>query len=200
MEMGRILAFFYGLLAYVVFLAAFLYAIGFIAGLVVPKTIDTGAVTPVVNALVIDILLLSLFAVQHSVMAGTTFKRWWTQFVPAAIERSIRASCQPRSDTAFLAVAAHTRDHLADNKPRAMALVALSFVGWFIVLLSTFLINHFELFGLRQVINHLAARTAGAPRFKTPFLYKIVRHPIYLGFIVAFWATPAMTAGQKSGI
>jgi protein-S-isoprenylcysteine O-methyltransferase Ste14 len=88
MEMGRILAFFYGLLAYVVFLAAFLYAIGFIAGLVVPKTIDTGAVTPVVNALVIDILLLSLFAVQHSVMARTTFKRWWTQFVPAAIERS----------------------------------------------------------------------------------------------------------------
>ena len=86
--MGRILAFFYGLLAYVVFLAAFLYAIGFIAGLVVPKTIDTGAVTPVVNALVIDILLLSLFAVQHSVMARTTFKRWWTQFVPAAIERS----------------------------------------------------------------------------------------------------------------
>jgi protein-S-isoprenylcysteine O-methyltransferase Ste14 len=86
--MGRILAFFYGLLAYVVFLAAFLYAIGFIAGLVVPKTIDAGAVTPVVNALVIDILLLSLFAVQHSVMARTTFKRWWTQFVPAAIERS----------------------------------------------------------------------------------------------------------------
>src|ERR1700694_965527 len=88
MEMGRILSFCYGLLAYVVFLAAFLYAIGFIAGLVVPRTIDTGAVTPVVNALVIEILLLSLFAVQHSVMARTTFKRWWTQFVPAAIERS----------------------------------------------------------------------------------------------------------------
>jgi methanethiol S-methyltransferase len=198
MEMGRILAFFYGLLAYVVFLAAFLYAIGFIAGLVVPKTIDTGAVTPVVNALVIDILLLSLFAVQHSVMARTTFKRWWTQFVPAAIERSTYVLL---ASLALILLFWQWRPIPAiiwqtTNPVPVMALVGLSFVGWFIVLLSTFLINHFELFGLRQVINHLAARTAGAPRFKTPFLYKIVRHPIYLGFIVAFWATPAMTAGH----
>jgi methanethiol S-methyltransferase len=192
----------YGLLAYVVFLAAFLYAIGFIAGLVVPKTIDTGAVTPVVNALVIDILLLSLFAVQHSVMARTTFKRWWTQFVPAAIERSTYVLL---ASLALILLFWQWRPIPAiilqtTNPVLVMALVGLSFVGWFIVLVSTFLINHFELFGLRQVINHLAARTAGAPRFKTPFLYKIVRHPIYLGFIVAFWATPAMTAGQKSGI
>ena len=198
MEMGRILAFFYGLLAYVVFLAAFLYAIGFIAGLVVPKTIDTGAVTPVVNALVIDILLLSLFAVQHSVMARTTFKRWWTQFGPAAIERSTYVLL---ASLALILLFWQWRPIPAiiwqtTNPVLVMALVGLSFVGWFIVLLSTFLINHFELFGLRQVINHLAARTAGAPRFKTPFLYKIVRHPIYLGFIVAFWATPAMTAGH----
>jgi protein-S-isoprenylcysteine O-methyltransferase Ste14 len=196
--MSRALAFLYGLLAYVVFLGTFLYAIGFVAGLAVPKTIDTGEVTPLGETLVIDILLLSLFAVQHSVMARATFKRWWTKFVPAAVERSTYVLL---ASLALILLFWQWRPipiiiWQATHPAIAGALVGLSFLGWFIVLLSTFLINHFELFGLRQVIDHLAARSIAAPGFKTPFLYKIVRHPIYLGFIVAFWATPELTAGH----
>jgi protein-S-isoprenylcysteine O-methyltransferase Ste14 len=198
MEMGRVLGFFYGLVAYLVFLGAFLYAIGFVAGLVVPKAIDSGEVTPLAQTLAIDILLLSLFAVQHSVMARSTFKRWWTQFVPAAIERSTYVLL---ASLALMLLFWQWRPlpiiiWRATNPAIAQALLGLSFLGWLIVLLSTFLINHFELFGLHQVINNLAARSVADPRFKTPFLYKVVRHPIYLGFIIAFWATPAMTAGH----
>jgi methanethiol S-methyltransferase len=198
MEMRRVLSFFYGLLAYVVFLGAFLYAIGFVAGMVVPKTIDTGEVTSMTQALAIDILLLSLFAAQHSVMARTSFKRWWTQFVPASIERSTYVLL---ASLALILLFWQWRPMpaiiwQATNPAVAAALLGLSLFGWFIVLLSTFLINHFELFGLRQVINHLAAGAVAAPRFKTPLLYKIVRHPIYLGFIIAFWAAPTMTAGH----
>jgi methanethiol S-methyltransferase len=194
----KILSFCYGLLAYVVFLGAFLYAIGFVTGLAVPKTVDTGEVTPVVEALVIDILLLSLFAVQHSVMARPTFKRWWTHFVPVAIERSTYVLL---ASLALILLFWQWRPiplmiWQATNPAIAMALLGLSLFGWFIVLLSTFLINHFELFGLQQVISNLSARAAGAPRLKTPFLYNIIRHPIYLGFIIAFWATPAMTGGH----
>jgi methanethiol S-methyltransferase len=148
--MRKILSFCYGLLAYVVFLGAFLYAIGFVTGLVVPKTVDTGEVTPVVEALVIDILLLSLFAVQHSVMARPTFKRWWTHFVPVAIERSTYVLL---ASLALILLFWQWRPiplmiWQATNPAIAMALLGLSLFGWFIVLLSTFLINHFELFGL----------------------------------------------------
>jgi methanethiol S-methyltransferase len=196
--MGRLLSFCYGLMAYVVFLGAFLYAIGFVAGLIVPKTIDTGEVAPVAEAFIIDILLLSLFAVQHSAMARPAFKRWWTQFVPAAIERSTYVLL---ASLALILLFWQWRPipgtiWQATNPAIATALLGLSLFGWFIVLLSTFLINHFELFGLQQVIHHLAARTGGAPRFKTPFLYNFIRHPIYLGFIIAFWATPTMTGGH----
>src|SRR6202165_5042564 len=198
MEMGRILSFCYGLLAYVVFLAAFLYAIGFIAGLVVPRTIDTGAVTPVVNALVIEILLLSLFAVQHSVMARTTFKQWWTQYVPKAIERSTYVLL---ASLALILLFWQWRPMPAVvwqiyNPQIAMALTGLSLFGWVIVFTSTFLINHFELFGLHQVASNLAGRTMPAPRFRTPLYYNFVRHPIYLGFIIAFWAAATMTVGH----
>jgi protein-S-isoprenylcysteine O-methyltransferase Ste14 len=197
-DMGRVFSLFYGFVAYVVFLGTFLYAIGFIAGLAVPKTIDTGTTTPAAEALVIDILLLSLFAVQHSVMARTPFKRWWTQFVAPAIERSTYVLL---ASLVLILLFWQWRPlpgmiwH-ATTPAIATALWAIAFFGWFIVLLSTFLINHFELFGLKQVFDHLVGRTVDAPSFKTPFLYRIVRHPIYLGFIIAFWATPVMTEGH----
>jgi protein-S-isoprenylcysteine O-methyltransferase Ste14 len=196
--MSRIAAFLYGLAAYLVFFVTFLYAIGFVTGVLVPKTIDSGAVAPLGEALVINIVLMSLFAVQHSVMARKSFKRWWRQFVSDAIERST-----------YVLVASLVLVLLfwqwrpiptmvwEINEPSvSMALTALSFAGWGLVLVSTFMINHFELFGLHQVSTHLAGRTMPEPRFKTPAIYKLVRHPIYLGFIIAFWATPAMTAGH----
>jgi methanethiol S-methyltransferase len=196
--MGRLLAFLYGLAAYVTFLGTFLYAIGFVTGLVVPKTIDSGPVVPLGEALVVNILLLSLFAVQHSVMARQPFKRWWTRFVPAAVERStyvLLASLalvllfwqwRPIPDVVWQITEPNA----------ALAVQAVALLGWGIVLVSTFLINHFELFGLHQVLLNLVGRQAAAPRFKAPALYKVVRHPIYFGFIVGFWAAPTMTAGH----
>jgi protein-S-isoprenylcysteine O-methyltransferase Ste14 len=196
--MTRILAFLYGLLAYVVFLGAFLYAIGFVTGLIVPKTIDTGAVAPIGEAVVVNLLLLSLFAVQHSVMARKPFKDWWTRYVPASIERSTYVLL---ASLALMLLFWQWRAMPSivwqvTNPTTAMAMLGLSFFGWFIVLLSTFLINHFELFGLQQVMMNLAGKAGAEPRFKTPILYKLVRHPLYLGFIIAFWATPVMTAGH----
>ena len=196
--MGRLIALLYGLAAYLVFFFAFLYAIGFVEGLWVPKTIDTGTVVPTTEALIVNLLLMSLFAVQHSVMARRQFKEWWTQYVPKSVERStyvLFASLallllfwqwRPMPDVMW---------QVADPST-AMAITGLSFVGWLLVLTSTFLINHFELFGVHQVVNNLAGRTMSEPRFKTPVLYKVVRHPIYLGFIIAFWAAPVMTAGH----
>jgi methanethiol S-methyltransferase len=196
--MGPILAVAYGVAAYFVFLCTFLYAIGFVSGVVVPKTVDTGSPGPIGEALVVNVLLLSLFAVQHSVMARKPFKRWLTQFVPASIERStyvllaslalILVFWQWRPIPAIVWEAA--------NPALAMALLGLSLLGWLIVLLSTFLINHFELFGLQQVLLNMIGKDAAEPRFRTPLLYKLVRHPLYLGFIIAFWATPVMTAGH----
>jgi protein-S-isoprenylcysteine O-methyltransferase Ste14 len=196
--MGRLLALAYGLAAYLVFLVTFLYAIGFVSGLVVPKTVDTGTVVSVAEALLVNILLLSLFAVQHSVMARKPFKRWWTQYVPVSIERSTYVLL---ASLALILLFWQWRPMpsiiwLVNDPTMAMVVQGLSFFGWFIVLLSTFLINHFELFGLQQVIINLAGKVAAEPRFRTPFLYKLVRHPLYLGFIIAFWATPVMTAGH----
>jgi len=196
--MRRILALLYGSVAYIVFLGTFLYAIGFVTGLVVPKTVDMGLVAPIGEALVVNILLLSLFAVQHSVMARKPFKRWWTQFLPIAIERSTYVLL---ASLALILLFWQWRAMPAivwqvSNPTTAMAILGLSFFGWFVVLLSTFLINHFELFGLQQVILNLAGKAGAEPRFKTPMLYKLVRHPIYLGFIIAFWAAPVMTAGH----
>jgi len=196
--MGRILALAYGVAAYAVFFGTFLYAIGFVPGVVVPKTVDTGPVVSTGEALVVNILLLSLFAVQHSVMARKPFKRWWTQFVPASIERSTYVLL---ASLALILLFWQWRPLPSivwqiTDPTFAMAMLALSFFGWLIVVLSTFLINHFELFGLQQVIDNLAGKVASEPRFRTPFLYKLVRHPLYLGFIIAFWATPVMTAGH----
>jgi protein-S-isoprenylcysteine O-methyltransferase Ste14 len=196
--MGRLIAFVYGLASYVFFSVTFLYAIGFISGLVVPTTIDVGTVVPVTEAIIVNLLLMSIFAVQHSVMARKQFKQWWTQFVPKSVERSTYVLFSTLALALLLwqwrpipAVVWHI-----DNPQIAMAVTGLSFAGWLILLTSTFLINHFELFGLHQVANNLTGRAMPTPRFRTPLYYKFVRHPLYLGFIIAFWSAPTMTVGH----
>lgn len=195
---ARITAFLYGIVAYLVFFGTFLYAIGFVSGLVVPKTINTGTVVPMTQALIVNVLLMSLFAVQHSVMARRQFKEWWTQYVPRSVERSTYVLF---ASLALILLVWQWRPmpalvwQIADPQ-LAMAVTGLSLLGWLIVLTSTFLINHFELFGLHQVANNLAGHPMPAPRFRTPLFYEFVRHPIYLGFIIAFWAAPTMTIGH----
>jgi methanethiol S-methyltransferase len=196
--MGRVISFCYGLVAYAVFLGAFLYAIGFVDGAIVPKAIDDGEIRPVLEALAIDVVLLSIFALQHSVMARQPFKRWWTKLVPASIERSTYVLL---ASLALILIfwqwhPIPTVVWRVAEPVTASALLGLSLAGWLIVLVSTFMINHFELFGVQQVVYHLLGRAASASPFKTPYLYKRVRHPIYLGFIIAFWAAPVMTAGH----
>ncbi len=196
--LGRAVALLYGVATYFLFFVTFLYAIGFVEGLVVPRTIDNGIGTPVAQAIIINLLLLSVFAIQHSVMARQRFKHWWTQFVPRSVERTTYVLL---SSLALALLMWQWRAMPAivwqiANPQIAMAVIALSLIGWLIVLTSTFLINHFELFGLHQVANHFAGRPMAAPRFRTPLYYHFVRHPIYLGFIIAFWAAPTMTVGH----
>ncbi len=196
--MGRFIAFLYGLAAYLVFFPTILYAIGFVTGLVVPKTIDTGTVVPIAKALSVDLMLMSLFAIQHSLMARKQFKQWWTQFVPKSIERSTYVLL---ASLTLVLLFHQWRPiptvvwKIADPQ-LAMAVLVLSFVGWVMVFTSTFLINHFELFGLHQVANNLVGLPMPQLRFRTPLYYKFVRHPIYLGFVIAFWAAPTMTLGH----
>ena len=192
------MAFLYGAISYLIFLAVFLYAIAFVGGFGVPKTVDSGAAGSLAEALIIDVVLLGLFAVQHSVMARPAFKRWWTQIVPKSVERSTYVLFA----SLILALLFWQWQPIAgvlwdvQNSTGRMSLYALFGLGWTVVLLSTFMINHFDLFGLRQVW----LRVRGADYTEVPFVtrgfYNFVRHPIMLGFLIAFWATPTMTMGH----
>jgi methanethiol S-methyltransferase len=196
--MGRTLAFVYGLASYLVFFGSFLYAIGFVGNIVVPKSIDSGTVGPFVPSLIIDAVLLGLFATQHSVMARQGFKRWWTRFIPKPIERSTYVLL---SSLLLVLLFWQWRPILkvvwnVTNPAGSLALLTLFWAGWLLVLVSTFVINHFDLFGLRQVYLFQKGKQYTDLVFKKRFLYSFVRHPLLLGFIIAFWATPKMTLGH----
>ena len=197
-RMLRFTAFLFGGVAYLTFLITILYAIGFVSGLAVPKAIDSGASSGIFEAIVVNLGLMSLFAIQDSVMARKSFKQWWARFIPKPVERSTYVLCA--SLTLLLLFwqwrPMPTVIWSVEEPGIATAIAALSFIGWVIVFTSTFMINHFELFGLHQVANNLVGREMPAPVFRTPLLYRVVRHPIYLGFIIAFWAAPVMSAGH----
>jgi protein-S-isoprenylcysteine O-methyltransferase Ste14 len=195
-----LLALLYALLAYALFLCTFLYAIGFCGNVpLLPKTIDGGTGGPLVEALIINVALLAGFGLQHSVMARRGFKRWFTRVVPASMERATFVLAA----SAALALLMWQWRPLAEPElwsvtaPAArFALIGVSVLGWLIVLVSTYLLDHFELFGLRQPWVALRNQALPAPHFRTPLLYRHVRHPIYLGFALAFWATPHMSVGH----
>jgi protein-S-isoprenylcysteine O-methyltransferase Ste14 len=196
--MKRIAVFVYGAVSYSIFFVTFLYAIGFVGNLIVPNSIDSSPQGPLGQALLVDALLLGLFALQHSVMARPAFKRWWTRFVPKPVERSTYVLF---SSLALIAVFAYWQPvggviwNVQDPAGQAV-LYGLCAVGWGLVLVATFLINHFDLFGLRQVWLHLRGEEYYPLTFGTPGPYRLVRHPLYVGFIIAFWATPIMTASH----
>jgi protein-S-isoprenylcysteine O-methyltransferase Ste14 len=196
--MRKLLAALYSVLVYGLFLAVFLYAIGFVENFLVPKSIDSGPSGDIATSLPIDTGLLVLFALQHSIMARPGFKRVWTRVVPEEIERStfvlfaslaLALVCwqwRPLAQTVWS----------VDDPIGAKALLAVSWSGWGLLLLSTFLISHFHLFGLSQGLARLLGHTLPEPAFVTPFLYRWMRHPLYAGFILAFWAAPHMTLGH----
>jgi methanethiol S-methyltransferase len=196
--MKRLLALAFGAVAYGLFFACFLYLIGFLSGLVVPKTIDSGTVGSLGTALLVDTALVLLFGVQHSVMARPGFKAWWTRFVPAPIERSTYVLA---SSAVLVALYAWWQPIPAPvweaTGPIARgALTALFFGGVGLVLYATFLIDHFDLFGLRQVVLYFRGRSYSERHFVMPVLYRFIRHPLYLGWFITFWATPSMSAGH----
>ena len=188
----------YGGLCYFLFIATLLYTIGFIGNFAVPKSIDSDTAGPLGQALVVNAVLLVLFAIQHSVMARQSFKRWWTRFVSQQIERStyVLASSVVLIVLFWLWHPMPGVVWSVTNPAGANALLALFWLGWLIALISTFLINHFDLFGLEQVWRHSQGGGAASPQFRTPLFYKFVRHPLYFGFLLTFWATPVMSWGH----
>ena len=197
--MRALLSLSYGLVVYVFFFGTFLYTIGFIGNVFVPKSIDTGAPAPLAEAVIVNLLLLGLFAVQHSAMARRSFKAWWTRIVSPPVERSSFVL----ATSLVLALLLWQWRPIAEpviwhvqNALTVKLIWVVFWLGWAVLLISTFLINHFELFGVSQVVANLTGGDLPKPEFKTPFFYRYVRHPIYLGFMLSFWAAPVMTAGH----
>ena len=196
--MKKYIVLFYGIVAYLVFLIAFLYAIGFVSNIIVPKSIDSGSETTLLYSIFINVSLLSVFALQHSIMARPKFKVWFNSIFSQAMERSTYILL---SSLALILIywqwqPITTIVWKTENTILSSIITGIFFLGWLIVLLSTFMINHFELFGLAQIFDNLKNKQTPNPKFQTNYLYKIVRHPIMLGFIIAFWATPTMTVGH----
>jgi protein-S-isoprenylcysteine O-methyltransferase Ste14 len=197
--MSRVAALAFAIVAYAIFFATFLYLIAFVGDLsIAPRTVDVGPDSPLAVAVAIDVALIALFGLQHSVMARQGFKRWWTRLVPWAVERSVYVLT---ASLALIILMSLWRpiDTIVWNvgDPLVSDLIWVVFwLGWGMVLLSTFLINHFELFGLQQAWFHARGREASPPEFRQPLFYRGIRHPLSLGFFMAFWAAPEMTAGH----
>jgi methanethiol S-methyltransferase len=194
----RVMVFAYGVVSYTLFVLTFLYAICFIGNMYLPRSMDSAARVPFWQALLIDALLLGVFAVQHSVMARPAFKRILTRLIPEAAERSTYVLC---SSLALIALFVFWQPiggviwNVADPAARN-AVNALCYFGFGLVLITTFLLNHFDLFGLRQVSLYLAGKPYTPLEFRVPSLYKYVRHPLYIGWLISFWATPTMTGAH----
>src|SRR3954468_19522896 len=193
--MKKVVSLFYGLICYLAFFGTILYAIGFVGNIIVPKTIDSAPGTSLIKAIMVNASLLLLFAIQHSIMARPVFKKWWTKIIPEHLERStyvvLASLClllmmwqwQPIGGVVWS----------VQNEALKNLLLITYIIGWAIVFLSTFLINHFDLFGLRQVWLYFRGKPYTQLPFRIPVFYKFVRHPLYLGFLIAFWSTPVMT-------
>ena len=197
--MQRSLNMLFALIAYAIFFVTFLYLIAFVGNLpMAPITVDRGPDAPMPMAIVIDLGLIALFGLQHSIMARQGFKKWWTRVVPWSAERSVFVLMTSAVLIILIALWRPIDGAVwsVDGETARTILWALFALGWFTVLLSTFLINHFELFGLQQAWMHLRGRPHQDPQFHQPLLYKWVRHPLYLGFFIAFWATPRMSYGH----
>lgn len=199
--MGGLLAFIYGLICYAIFLVTFIYSIGFVGNLIVPKSIDSGAAGDGVTSLLVNLALMSVFAVQHSLMARPGFKRVWTKWVPEAIERSTYVLFSSLALILLFVFWQPMPTVIWDFSatPLAFVMTGLFWLGWAIVLGSTFMISHFDLLGLQQVFRRLMNRPISSSEkatLITPALYRLVRHPLMLGFLIAFWATPKMSVGH----
>ena len=191
---SRVLTLLYGATTYLLFLGTFLYTIGFLTGFGVPKSINDGRPAPLTEALLVNGGFLALFAIQHTIMARKSFKQWWTKIIPAQIERStfVLVTCAILLGM-FWQWRAIPGEVWHVEGTAAYVILGVSAVGWGIVLLATFLIDHFELFGLRQTVTHFLGKPMTPPVFYERSLYRYIRHPLLFGFLVAFWATPQMS-------